>query len=87
MAYWLEEVVELLWQLTKDDPPLAKKIRQAIKHIEHNPRKGHYVRQTRYVHFDSEGQFRISYNYHPHTREIEIAVLHISQNVKSSKNN
>lgn len=77
MADWLEEVAKLLWKHTLEDPEFAKKIRLAIKRIEKSPRLGRYVRRTRYIYTDPEMQFRISYNYHPRSKEIEIVVLHI----------
>ena len=79
MAYWLEEVAKRLWKLTTENPEFAKQIRLAIKRIEQNPQIGRYVRETRYVYTDPQHRFRLSYNYHPQSKEIEIIVLHLFQ--------
>ncbi len=77
MAKWKDDVVALLLKLARENPTLKSSILREIRRIERNPGIGEYVGETRYYYTDPQGCFRISYNYHPHTKEIEVTVLRL----------
>ena len=78
MAKWNDDVVDILIDLAKTQPALAKAIRLSIQQIEKHPaRIGQLILQGRYVYTDPQRRFRISYNFHPESHEIEIVVLHL----------
>ena len=76
MADWVRETVLFLLELFNKDPELAKEILWTIKQIEKNPGQlGEFITATRYCFTDPKGRFRISYNFHPDSSQVEIVVL------------
>ena len=77
MADWIEEVVQCLLETGKKDPVLAKLIRGTIKKLDQQPGLGTFLVDTLYFYSDPSGKFRVTYNFHPSQKRIEVVSLRI----------
>ena len=77
MADWVEEVVQCLLEIAKNDPALATLIRGTIKKLDKQPSLGVFLVDTLYFYSDPSGKFRVTYNFHPTQKRIEVISLRI----------